>query len=141
MQGNAVSRRWPDGGGVTPIFIMTDLVASTPPQTPPKLSEEPGFTSFEIFRLHYPYQFPRQTTGLLAFLFAEEDSEMVLKLIMCEDIAKAFLENRPFCRRANKAVYRVFESVDSFDARAEALAERLKLYAQLTEKYNAPQSV
>jgi hypothetical protein len=119
---------------------MTDLVASTPPHTPAKLSEEPGFTSFEIFRPHYTYRFPRHTPGLLAFLFAEEESEMVLKIILCDDIAKGFLENRPFCGRANKAAYRVFEQADNYDARAGVLAERLKLYAQLTEKYNAPQT-
>lgn len=65
---------------------------------------------------------------------------MVLKIILCDNIAKCFLENRPFCGRANKAAYRVFEPADECDARAGVLAERLKLYAQLTEKYNAPQT-
>jgi hypothetical protein len=76
----------------------------------------------------------------LAFLFIEEESEMVLKIIMCDDIAKGFLENRPFCGRANKAAYLAFDPVDGYNARAEVLAERLRLYAQLTEKYNAPQT-
>ena len=121
---------------------MTDLVASTPPQAPQQLSKEEGFINFDIFRPHYFHKIPLRTAGLLAFLYLEEDSdsELVLRVLLLDDLAKGFLENRPFCGRANRAAYRVFPmSPNSFDERVSALAERLKLYAQLTEKYNAPQ--
>jgi hypothetical protein len=118
---------------------MTEQVASTP-AAPRKLSEEPGFVSFEIFRPHYMHKLPLRTPGLLAFLFSEEDSEMVLKLLMLDDLAKGFLESRPFCGRANRAAYRPFHAADNREQGMEALAERLRLYAQLTEKYNAPQT-
>jgi hypothetical protein len=121
---------------------MTDLVASTPPQAPQQLSKEEGFITFDIFGAQYSHKIPRKTAGLLAFLFVEDDSdsELVLRVLLLDDLAKGFLESRPYCGRANRVAYRAFPTPpDGFDARVSAMAERLKLYAQLTEKYNAPQ--
>lgn len=118
---------------------MTDQCESSPPEIP-KLSEEPGFVSFDLFRPHYAHKLPLRTPGLLAFLFVEETTEMVLRILLLDDLAKGFLESRPFCGRANRASYHVFPVTDDCDQRMGALAERLKLYARLTEKYNAPQT-
>lgn len=118
---------------------MTDQDASTH-TTPHKLSDEQGFVSFDLFRPHYAIKIPLRTPGLLAFMFVEEDSEMVLRILMLDDLAKGFIENRPFCDRANRAAYRIFPITEDFNQRVGTLAERFKLYAQLTEKYNAPQT-
>lgn len=120
---------------------MTDQVASIP-STPQKLSAEPGFISFDIFKPHYAHKIPLRTPGLLAFLFVEEDSEceMVIRLLLLDDLAKGYLENKPLCARANRAAYLVFPATDGCDERKGELAARLKVYAQLTEKYNAPQT-
>jgi hypothetical protein len=116
---------------------MTDRVDVQGPQ---KLSQEEGFVSFEMFRPPYAHKIPG-VPGLLAFLHQEDGSEMVLRLLLLDDLAKGYAQSRPFCGYANFAAYRVFPLSDDIDQHKAALAERLRVYAQLTEKYNAPQTV
>lgn len=116
---------------------MTDSAASEPT----KLNKEPGFVKLDIFRPPSNHVIPARTPGLLAFLHIEDCSEMVLRLLLLDDLATGYLRSRPFCGHANFIAYRAFPISEEVEQRKRDLAERLKVYAQLTEKYNAPQTV
>lgn len=66
---------------------------------------------------------------------------MVLRLLLLDDLAKGYAQSRPFCGHANVAAYRTFPLSDDLDLHKVNLAGRLRVYAQLTEKYNAPQTI
>ena len=117
---------------------MTDHSASTSPAPTPRLSEEPGFILVDITG-PFPIGVRVKGAGLLAFLYVEQGRESVIKILMCDDLAHAYSSNLPFSGRANRAAYFVFLPSDDLKDKVGALAERLKLYTQLTEKYNAPQ--
>lgn len=118
---------------------MTDQVASTPLQAPPKLSREPGFFTFDLLEINN-ISIPPKTGGLLAFLCADEHGETVIRILVCEDLAIEFLSNRPSISRANMVSYRIFPIPTDAKYRIGALVERLNLFSYLTEKYNAPQT-
>lgn len=110
---------------------------------PRRLSKESGFTIVDIFR-PTPRHLPSRTPGLLAFLYVEDEVEKIVRLLLLDDLAKGFAMSRPFCGNANLIAYRPFVSFPSsgnIDQYRQELAERLKLYAQLTVKYKAPQVV
>jgi hypothetical protein len=117
---------------------MTNPIASTS-HTLPKLSQEPDFFSIDLSG-PFPMGVRVRTAGLLAFLYVEGNQETVIKILMCEDLAKAFIEHRPFSGHANFVAYCIFPEVTDFDRRILEMDRRLQLYARLIEKYNAPQT-
>jgi len=100
------------------------------PHKPAKLSQEKGFVSFDMFRQPYAHKIPANTPRLLAFLHAEDGSEMVRRLLLLDNLAKGYAQSRPFCGYANKAAYRPFPIFDELHQRKHDLSERLSLYAQ-----------
>ena len=113
-----------------------------PSLQPTRLSKEPGFVSLDLFRPPYAHKLPQRVPGLLAFLHAEDGEERVLRLFLCEDLAKDFARSRPFCGQANKAAYREFacpKDVD-FELHKREQSERLRTYAQLIERYRIRQT-
>jgi hypothetical protein len=106
-----------------------------------KLSQEPGFIYYDIFSQPYSRRIPEEVPGVLAFLHVEEGSEMVERILMLDDLAKGFACSLPFCGPANAVAYRIFPISTDADQRKRDLAERLRLYVHLTEKYRAPQTV
>lgn len=117
---------------------MTDQATSTSTAPTPKLSEEPGFVVVDISG-PFPIGVRAKGAGLLAFLYIEPSRESVIKILMCDDLANAYSSNLPFSGRANRAAYFVFPPAHGLTDKVRALAARLKLYTQLTERYNAPQ--
>ncbi len=118
-------------------------MTNPPNEVPKRLSKEPGFIVVDIFQ-PFTHRLPVRTPGLLAFLQIEDGAEKVVRLLLLDDLAKGFAMSRPFCGNANVIAYRPFASTLSsgnIDHYRQELAERLHLYAQLTVKYKAPQTV
>ncbi len=110
---------------------------------PDGLSHEPGFVLVDIFKPAYTHRIPLRSPGLLAYLHIEGAKEQVLRLFVFDDLDKGFAQSRPFCGPANFIAYREFPwSMDhTYDQNKNILAERLRVYAQLTEKYDIRQVV
>jgi hypothetical protein len=108
--------------------------ALQPSISPPKLSEEPGFVSLDLSK-ESPVHIPVKTGGLLAFIYFDGQHEIVIKILMLDDLAKGFRDNLPFSGRANRIAFLSFPLVADFTQRVAALENRLKLYGELTRKY------
>ncbi len=100
----------------------------------PKLSEEPGFVSVDLTGVS-PVCIPGATGGLLAFIYFDGQQEIVIKILMLDNLAKGFLNNLPFSGRANRIAFLAFPLIADFSQRVQALENRLKLYGDLTRKY------
>ncbi|HEY4245726.1 MAG TPA: hypothetical protein VGM64_02655 [Lacunisphaera sp.] len=100
----------------------------------PKLSEEPGFVSIDLTGAS-PVCIPGAMGGLLAFIYFDGRQEIVIKILMLDNLAKGFLDNLPFSGRANRIAFLGFPVISDFAQRVQALENRLKLYGDLTRKY------
>lgn len=113
----------------------TKNVASSPLSiSAPKLSEEPGFVSVDLTG-QSPVCIPGATGGLLAFIYFDGQQEIVIKILMLDNLAQGFLDNLPFSGRANRIAFLAFPLIADFAHRVRALENRLKLYGDLTRKY------
>jgi hypothetical protein len=110
--------------------------AAIPRLSRPKLSDEPNFISIDLNQSK-PVEIPNRSEGLLAFLYADENWESVIKILLCDDLARSFLENRPFSGRANRIAYHVFPAIKDSTVRMVELKKRLQLHTRLTENYSA----
>jgi len=108
--------------------------ALQPSISPPKLSEERGFVTLDLTK-ESPVQIPVKTGGLLAFIYCDGQHEIVIKILMLDDLSKGFRDNLPFSGRANRIAFLAFPPVADFTQRVIALENRLKLYGELTRKY------
>ena len=115
---------------------MSNYRATIPSLTRAKLSDEPGFILVDLNKSK-TVEIPNRTAGLLAFLYVDHDWESVIKILMCDDLAKSFLENRPFSGRANRIAYHLFAPVNDSILRVDEQKKRLQLHARLMDNYSA----
>lgn len=117
-----------------PMDLPEKLAPSPLPTSAPKLSEEPGFVSIDLTG-QSPVCIPGAMGGLLAFIYFDGVQEIVIKILMLDKLAKGFLDNLPFSGRANRIAFLTFPPIADFSQRVQALENRLKLYGDLTKKY------
>jgi hypothetical protein len=115
---------------------MSNSRATIPTLTRAKLSDEPGFILVDLNKSK-TVEMPNRTAGLLAFLYVDHNWESVIKILMCDDLARSFLENRPFSGRANRIAYHVFATVNDSVLRVDELRKHLQLHARLMDNYCA----
>ena len=111
--------------------------------TPPHLSasarritDEPGFITMEI---GVPGNLPGSTPGLLAFFYDDGEKQTVIRIMMFDNLAQGFLDNRPFAASANHISFISFTDLAGFENRIAELANRLNVYTELTRKYQDQQ--
>jgi len=121
---------------IGPSFMDSSKNLVQPPlsTSAPKLSEEPGFVSIDLSG-QFPVCIPGATGGLLAFIYFDGQQEIVIKILMLDNLAKGFLDNLPFSGRANRIAFLTFPVIADFAQRVQTLENRLKLYGDLTRKY------
>ena len=115
---------------------MSNFRATIPSLTRAKLSDEPGFTLVDLNKSK-TVEIPNRAAGLLAFLYVDHNWESVIKILLCDDLARSFLENRPFSGRANRIAYHVFGPVNDSVFRVDELRKHLQLHARLMDNYCA----
>jgi hypothetical protein len=101
-----------------------------------RITDEPGFITMKI---GLPGNLPGRTPGLLAFFYDDGEKQTVIRIMMFDNLAQGFLDNRPFAGCANHISFLSFTDLGGFENRITELANRLNLYTELTRKYQDQQ--